>query len=744
MLSRLLVRGFLLGALGSAAASAQSIDFTLLATSEGQAELIPNGETLIFLTTVGTQQQITVKATYAGTTQATIGTPALQQVGSTEFTIMSTNLAAGKVFSPGDSFTLVITYSPATAAQALGELSIIYSEPAAGGAATQSTIQFGLQGNSPNLVLSYVLQSQNNQIQIPPGGTVPFGATQINTTANANLDISNTGSGAGIITGITPPAAGSPFRVQGIPLLPDAVGSGAFVQLLVTYTPTAVESDSAQVQITYQGGATATVNLTGNGITSAFTYKYLVSGMAATPVTPGGTIPFPAANVAAQGSSGTTGTTSSLIVEVTNTGSATGTIDSVSTSGPFTLTNPLTLPATLTTGNSFSVPLTFTPTQVGTQAGQLLIGNDFFNLSGQGLGPNLTYTYTSNGATIAVNPTAGGSVVFNPVQVGQSEPVTFTVTNSGSLPATISLIAPSAASGPFTVSPIPLPQTLKAGQMVSLTITFTPTAPGISNGTLVVATAASTAQIPLAGSATAPPALPSYTISGPSGTVQAASLSNVSLTLSKAYPLDLNGTLTLTTQGSFGTDEAVQFDTGGRTVSFSIPANSTSANFAGQGSELPLQTGTVAETVTLAPTFTTTGGVNVTPASPATLQFTVPPEAPVLQTAAAIGQTTSSFDLVLTGYSTTRSLTTLNVTFTPAAGFTLGTTSLTIDISQASTAYYLSSSAAGFGGLFQVTMPFTLQGTAPTGQTLLERLASVSATVSNSTGTSNSLTAPVQ
>ncbi len=729
----------------SSVASAQTINFTLLATENGNTATIANDSSLPFNTTVNTQVSATVQATYTGNTQATIlNTPQQGLIGSTEFTVTS-KLTAGTVLNPGDSFSFAITFKPTNTNGAAAQITIEFTEPGQGGMPVQNAITLGLQGTSPNFVLSYVLQNQNNQVQIQPGGTIPFGATQINTTATANLDVTNLGSGEGVITGVSQTAGSPLFKVQGIPLFPFGLASGSSLQLVVTYTPTAVENDTGQIQITYQGGATATVNLTGNGITSTFTYKYLVSGMAATPVMPGGTITFPSANVATPGSTTSAGTTSSLIVQVTNTGSATGTINSVSTSGPFTLTNPLTLPAMVTTGNSFSVPLTFTPTQIGTQTGQLLIGNDFFNLSGQGLGPNLTYAYTENGVTATINPATGGEVVFSPpVEVGQSETVTFTVMNSGSLPATISLVAPSAANGPFTVSAVALPKTLAPSQSLSFTITFAPTVTGISTGTLIVATAASTTSIPLTGSATAPPALPSYTISGPSGNAQPATQSNISLTLAKAYSLDLTGTLTLTTQGSLGTDPAVQFATGGRTVTFSIPAGSTAANFAGQGSELLLQTGTVAETVTLTPTFTTTAGVDVTPASPATLQFTIPSEAPVLQTAAVTGLTADSFTLVLTGYSTTRSLSSLNVTFTAATGFNLGTTSLTIDISQVSAAWFSSTSSQSFGGLFQITMPFTMQGTVATGQTLLQELASVTATVSNTTGTSNSLPAGVQ
>jgi hypothetical protein len=727
-------------------ASAQMIDFTLEATVNGSSSLIPNDSELPFLTTVGTKQQITVLATYGGSSQATISQTAQQGLsGSTDFTVTS-NLTPPQTFSPGQSFTLVITYSPTNANQVAGVLVIPYTEPiGAGGAPVQSAIELGLGGSAPNFVLSYILESTKNGAIISSGQAIPFGATPINTPALADLIIGNSGSGTGFITGITQPPAGSPFVVEGIPALsaavPYPVTNTAPLTLLVQYTPTAVENDTAQIVITYQGGATATILLTGNGITSTFTYKYVIQGVSTT-VAPGGTIKFPPANVGTSGN--TSGDTSSLILTVTNTGVASGTISSVSISGQqFTLTSPVVVPATLTTGDTFSVPLTFTPTQVGTQTGELFVGSAFFTLSGQGLGTDLTYAYTSNGVSTVVTPgaAAGGAVIFNPVAVGQSESVTFTVTNSGLIPATISLIGTTTANGPFTVpSPPALPAVLAPGKFLSFPITFTPTVNGLSSGALEVNTTA----IPLEGNATAPIALPSYTLSGPSGNVAPATQSNISLTLSKGYLLDLIGTLTLTTEGSFGTDPAVEFENGQRTIDFTIPAGSTSADFAGVGSQILLQTGTVAETVTLKPSFETTGGADLTPSSPTTLQFTIPSEAPVLETAVVGNQTANSFDLVLTGYSTNRNLSALNVTFTAATGFNIQTSIPAIDLSQGSTAWFSSTASEAFGGQFAISMPFTLQGSVPKGDSLIESIATVTATVSNSVGTSNSLAAPVQ
>ncbi len=736
--SRLFSAGLTLALLGAGLARAQTIDFQLLLKQNGNAFVIPNDETIDVSTAVNTQTQVSITATYTGSSQATISAaPTTWLLGSTQFTVALVSTTTGSttlplMLGPGQSFTFTVNFAPTNANGASAEINIPYTEPGTGGMTTQNAIILAFMGSSPAFTLSYIFPppGADNIEPLQPGGTIPFPPTLLNATTAADLNITDTGSGPGTITGITL-SASKVFKLSGTPLFPYTLTPGSAASTLtveILYTAAAVETDTAQITITYQGGATATVNLTGSGITSSFSYKYLVQGTATT-VTPGGTITFPGANV---------GSTSSLIVQVTNTGSATGTINSVSTQGPFTLTNPINLPATLTTGNSFSVPLTFTPTQVGTQTGEVLIGNDFFILSGQGLGSNLTYAYSSNGGTTTVNPATGGEVLFSPVAVGQSEQVLFTVTNSGSLPTTISLVGTTPANGPFSVSVAP--KTLAPNQSLPFAITFAPTVTGISNGTLVV----NSTSIPLVGSGTAPPALPTYNLTGPSGSASPASQSNVSLTLASGYPVALTGTLTITTEGSLGSDPNVQFASGGRTVDFTIPADGTSADFAGVGTQIPLQTGTVAETVTLTPTFATSGGVNVTPASPQTLQFTIPSVAPFLESVQVTNQTANSFDLVLIGYSTARSLSSLSATFNPAAGFNIGTSQFSIDLTQVSAAWFQSLASVAFGGQFQITESFTLQGTVKTGQTILEALASVSATVSNSIGTSNSLQANVQ
>jgi hypothetical protein len=364
-----------------------------------------------------------------------------------------------------------------------------------------------------------------------------------------------------------------------------------------------------------------------------------------------------------------------------------------------------------------------------------LIGTGTFNVTGKGLGSKLVFSYAAGGATVKLGPT--DSVVFSPIIISQTGQVSFTVQNTGTVTATIFNIGIDQANSPFSVSGLPaLPLSVLSGAQATFNITFAPVSTGFSSGTLRL----DSTTVPLIGSGTPPPALPAYSIQGPSGDVGPATQPNISLKLSKSYPIAIAGTLTLSASGSLPVDPAVQFLTGGRSATFSIPANGTTAVFTGQGQQIQLQTGTVATTITLTPSFATqAGGVNLTPSQPTTLSFTVAPAAPTLIASQLTGSTTNSVVLTLTGFSTTRSLTGLTAQFTAAPGFTVSTAPINVDLSQASPLWFNSTASVAFGGQFAVTIPFTLQGTVSTTQTLLQSVTSVSVTVANGTGASNTL-----
>ncbi len=723
---------------GFGATAAGQIPFTLLATQPGQsAETLQNGGGITLVAPNGGSQTLQIVATYTGTGQATFASQPTV-FGPTAFTAKLTG-SLPIMLSQGGSVTMTITFTPTSSAQSQAQIDLPYVETvtatSTGGSATtgstttnNGTIAIALIGEAPSFTLSYILQANQNVVPLQPGGTIPLPATLVGATSQAALNITNTGSGPGTVTGIN--IGSGAFTLQEIPLLPSNVAAGQTIQVLVLYTPTAVGPNSGQITITFSSGPSFTVNLSGTGVAPSFTYQLLTTTPATT-ITPPGPISFPSVNV---------GQTSSVSIRVLNSGSASGTISSISLAPQvFQLANPVQLPQMLAPNGSLTLNLNFTPTQPGAVNGTLIVNTDTFTLTGTGLGSQLVYSYSANGVSITLGSTSP-SVIFSPVQVTQSQQLMFDVKNSGTLPATISNIGVTPANGPYSLSGVPsLPVTLAPNADFQLGITFTPTTVGYSNGTLML----DNTSIALVGSGTQPPPLPSYTITGPSGSATPMTQPTVGLNLSNPYPVAVSGTLAIGISGSLPADQAVQFATGGTTASFVIPANQTAAVFGSQGTQLGIQTGTVADTITLTPAFNTqAGNIPLTPNTPTTLQFAVPSSPPKLIAIQLSALSTTGFTIQVTGFSTTRSLTSAAVQLTPAKGYSLPASQFTIDLSQISTVWFASTASNASGGEFTVSIPFTFQGLTTT-QSVLNAITGATVTISNSLGASTSLQTPV-
>jgi hypothetical protein len=187
---------------------------------------------------------------------------------------------------------------------------------------------------------------------------------------------------------------------------------------------------------------------------------------------------------------------------------------------------------------------------------------------------------------------------------------------------------------------------------------------------------------------------------------------------------------------SFTVDPAVQFATGGRSVQFTIPANSTTAQFP-SGATIRLQTGTVAGAITVTAAFTLEGGLSVTPDAPPAITLEIPAAPPRVLDVQLDSRTTNGFNIVVTGLSTTRSLTQLELEFVSSAKFTLPSSRFTINVESASSGWYRSAESQIYGSLFTARVPFTFQ--APSGSLNLdEAIQSISATLVNEKGRSNS------
>lgn len=696
--------------------------FRLLVSQGGNISAVQSGSTLAFNSPVGVLTTAQVTATYTGSGQITIER-APNILGSTAFSAALTQATLPLTLTPGASISFEIRYRAVGPAPSGGQFVLDFREtvtPTSPSSPTSlpGTLSLLLQGTAPVFSLSYILQTDQNVVPIGSSGTLQFGPTQTNTTGQASFNITNVGSGTGAVSGIS--ISGPAFKLSRLPLLPAAVTAGQTLQVLVLYSPLSTGVDEGQIVVSFESGSPVSINLRGSGVSANLVYEILSGGDSRT-VVPGGAIELPSVAV---------GQNSNVILQISNKGSAPGLISSIGLAGTaFQVIGSLPLPQTLASNASLTFTIVFAPPRTGPASGTLIVNSDRFTLSGVGLGPQLTFSYSAGGATITLDAN-NTAVVFSPVMISQTADLVLNVKNTGTLPAPISNIGIGQTGSPFRILNLPaLPLSLAPDAEFPLTIRFAPSALGFANGTLRLDGIA----LNITGSGTQPPPLSDYSITGPSGTVNPGAY-NISLTLAAPYPVAIAGSLTVNASGTLPVDPAVQFSTGGQTVRFVIPANSTGAVFAGSASQVGLQTGTVASSIVVTPSFATQdGAVDLTPANASALRLAVAAARPTLLAVQLANQTANSFSLVVSGFTTTRTLTNLTVDFTPAAGVKMQATQFTIDVQQVATVWFRSLASQPFGGQFTLTIPFTFQNSA---QATSSGVASASVKVTNEAGES--------
>jgi hypothetical protein len=643
------------------------------------------------------------------------------------------NLSEGPlVLPPGSSpVSVKLRYTPSNSRGAAGKVTFNYSNETG----RTGSFSVNLSGTAPEFAFSYQVQPNGNTVQLAPGTTVALPATALNQTASALITLTNRGTGAGAVNAVT--LSGSDkFAVAGAPLLPATVDPAKTITFSVRFTPTEFAAVTADVQVDFTG-ASLQFRVSGSGLGPAYAYAVVDAGGGAAAVEPNGLIRLPDATVG--------GERTSVVVRVTNTGNDNATISTLSISGAgFILAETPIMPYTLLPEGSIAFRVQFGPTTPGRTVGRLRIGNDNFDVAGTALGPNMTFSYAAAGSTSSV--AAGGTVVLPAVAVGETSTVQFTVKNEGTAPQDVISISASGTGTVFSVSGLPsLPRRIEAGAGVTFTVSFAPVTTGASAGTLKV----DTQTFALSGSGNPPAALPSYTFTGSSGSVEPAQQPAVGLTLASPYGLALNGVLTLKfTSDVFADDPAVQFSSGGRTVNFTIPAGTRQAVFANGATQMRLQSGTVAGTITVTPSFTTVGGgIDMTPSAPQAATMTVAQSAPRLSSVVVSAKANNSITVQVTGYATGRNLTQLDFQFTAVSGENLGTSRLTLPVEPTFSAWYQSSGSAAYGSQFTATVTFTLAGDITNTKTitaLADTIQSISATLTNRQGVSNSMTVSVK
>lgn len=657
-----------------------------------------------------------IAITYRGTGTVSFSRAAF--TGSVDFEFTGLPEEAPVTIASNQTLTISARYVPRSSGRATGILSLTYTEP--GRSAATLTLNF--TGTAPEYAFSFIPQG-GNATPLVAGGTIAFPLTAVDTTSTAVVVITNRGTAPGIFQSAS--VSGAAYQLAGVPLAGSSIEAGREVRFNVNFTPKQLGTSTGTLLVDV-AGLEATFQLSGSGSGAAFTYEVVQPAPA--PLAPDGPIAAPDTPV---------GEKSSLVIRVRNNGNADGRITAIAAQGAaFQLSDIPFLPLTLAPGAATQFTLTFSPPEAGRATGRLRVGDVSFDLVGTGLSAVLTYAYVVGDASTPVS--AGGNVFFTPAALGRSSTVQFRISNTGTLAGAVTSIA-IAGSNVFTIADLPaFPAQVAPGEALQVNLVFTPTALGAATATLRV----NAVTFNLTASGTNPAPLPEYRLEGPSGTVEPRQQPTIRLTLARPYSLPVHGTLTLTFSSDvFSDDPAVQFATGGRTIAFLIPANSTQAVFPDGSNQVRLQTGTVAGTITLTPSFSTESGVSLTPANPPSLRFSVPQGPPRLLNAVLTAKTTSGFTIQVTGYATSRSITRMNVQFTPRQGETLETTSLALNVESSFLAWYQSSQSQAFGSLFSVTIPFTLTGDVKANNiTLADTVQSLSVTATNAQGTSAPLT----
>jgi Abnormal spindle-like microcephaly-assoc'd, ASPM-SPD-2-Hydin len=464
--------------------------FLFAATATGQLAVNPSPETF---GSVQLGHSMSKSAVLSNTGNSSL-TISQATVSGTGFSL--SGLSMPLTLAPAQAVSVTTTFAPQSSGSTSGSLSWTYS--------MQKTKLHGKGSPFSNSIVTTSLSGT---------GTTPGQLTANPTSLNfANIQVGSsqtqsatlTNSGGSSLTVSQDTLTGSSFTLTGL-TLPLTLGAGQSVTFSVVFAPQSAGTFSGSVAFTSDGSnPTLNLPLSGTGVTQGTLTSNPTS------------LAFGNVQV---------GNNTSLSETLTNTGVSSLTISAAAASGSGFSLNGLSLPLTLTAGQSTSFTVLFSPTASGAASGTV-------SITSNGSNPNLSIPLSGTGVTpgvLAANPT---TVAFGNVQVGNSANLSETLTNTGGSSVTISQVSSSAAA--FSISGLTLPLTLTPNQSVTFTASFAPISAGAASGSLSVASNASNSplSIALSGTGTAAGTL----------AVSPTSLSFGSVTVGSSSAL--NGTLT--------------------------------------------------------------------------------------------------------------------------------------------------------------------------------------------------------
>ncbi len=384
------------------------------------------------------------------------------------------SLTVSKVTATGAGFSVSGVSLPLTLASGQSQGFTVVFTPASAGTIT-GNLAIANTGSTPTVNVALSGGSQTVGAVTPSSPSLNFGSILVGSKQTLTETLNNTGGSALTVTQVTPTGTG--FAVSGL-TLPLNLPAGEGQSFSVTFTPQSAGTVSGNLAIA-NTGATPVMNIPLSG-----------GGQTAGALTPSpASLNFGSVEV---------GSNQALTETLTNSGGSSVTVTQVNPTGTGYSVSGLSLPLTLTAGQSQGFSVTFTPSSAGNSSGNLAILSNASNaslnvpLSGNGLAPG----------SLAPSPS---SLSFGDVQVGNNQQLSETLTNSGGVNVNISQA--SVAGTGFTMSGLNPPLTLTPGQHYTFTVTFTPPSPGSDSGNVSIVSNASNPNlsIPLSGTGTPVP-----------------------------------------------------------------------------------------------------------------------------------------------------------------------------------------------------------------------------------------------
>jgi len=282
---------------------------------------------------VGNTKSISVTVTNTGTASVAFRKESLQ---ANMYTLSGLTLPL--TLSPGAHLTFTVKFAPLT-------LGTISGRVVFGSNATNSLVYFALTGTGVRGALTITPE------------TVNFGSVPLGTTVSQTEQLKNTGTTSMTISGAKL-TGGSEFKLCSL-TYPITLAVGQSVNCTVRFSATATGSTSGSVAFTNNVSGNVALAMTGAGVADTRTLS--------------------AAPASLNFGSVTTGKSETLSVKLENIGNSSVTVSGISVSGVNLTTGGGVSGATIASGQTATLNVTFTPSKTETLSGSVTLTSNASN-----------------------------------------------------------------------------------------------------------------------------------------------------------------------------------------------------------------------------------------------------------------------------------------------------------------------------------------------------------------------------